>query len=271
MRGAAVCTAMAAGCVFAGTCAGGSFSDGTFANGDWVSVFSAAYGNGGSFTALPAAGGNPGASYEVSHVLANAPAGEDSGIGVSHIRPAFVYDFAASGAAGSIFFSIDVDQLDQSQRLRFALIQNGTLYVSVPSTTTGPLPDPWGTFAIELTAEDFAERFFDLTLDLDSHPEFGPTASPITLGFETSNSTGVGFGGYTTANRFDNYSAIVTSVATCDGDVNRDGVVDSDDLSLVLGGFGCAGGGCPGDADGNGATDSDDLSLVLGLFGESCE
>jgi hypothetical protein len=59
-------------------------------------------------------------------------------------------------------------------------------------------------------------------------------------------------------------------VERCISDLNNDGLVDPDDLLLVLGSFGCAGGGCPGDADGDADTDLDDLLVVLGYFDGGC-
>ncbi len=57
----------------------------------------------------------------------------------------------------------------------------------------------------------------------------------------------------------------------CDEDLDDSGVIDSGDLNLVLGSFGCVGGGCDGDVDGDGDTDSVDLNLVLAGFGQVCE
>jgi hypothetical protein len=58
----------------------------------------------------------------------------------------------------------------------------------------------------------------------------------------------------------------------CEGDLNGDLVIDSQDLNVVLGDFGCTAGVglCSGDADGDGDTDSGDLNVVLGVFGEAC-
>jgi hypothetical protein len=60
----------------------------------------------------------------------------------------------------------------------------------------------------------------------------------------------------------------VLPTAECPGDVDDDGDIDLDDLLLVLGFFGSGGSG--GDADGDGDTDLDDLLLVLGGFGAAC-
>ncbi|TVQ63111.1 MAG: DNRLRE domain-containing protein [Phycisphaerales bacterium] len=51
------------------------------------------------------------------------------------------------------------------------------------------------------------------------------------------------------------------------GDVNGDGVVDFDDLAIVLGEFGLTGPGLKGDLNGDGVVDFADLSIVLGAFG----
>ena len=51
------------------------------------------------------------------------------------------------------------------------------------------------------------------------------------------------------------------------GDANGDGVVNFDDLAIVLGQFGQAGTGLQGDLNDDGVVDFDDLALVLGNFG----
>ncbi len=58
----------------------------------------------------------------------------------------------------------------------------------------------------------------------------------------------------------------------CPADVNADGTIDLDDLSILLVHFGTTGGAEPGDGDldGDGDIDLDDLSGLLVVFGESC-
>ncbi len=57
-------------------------------------------------------------------------------------------------------------------------------------------------------------------------------------------------------------------IRPCPGDATGDGMVDFDDLNLVLSGWGSA--GPAGDVDGSGVVDFDDLNLVLGSWGALC-
>ncbi|MGP1347806.1 MAG: hypothetical protein ACTS3F_14205 [Phycisphaerales bacterium] len=68
---------------------------------------------------------------------------------------------------------------------------------------------------------------------------------------------------------FDAISLTVEPIPTkqCPGDLNDDLIVDSDDLSLLLGAFGTTG---DGDLDDDGDTDSDDLAILLSAFGIPC-
>jgi len=63
---------------------------------------------------------------------------------------------------------------------------------------------------------------------------------------------------------------VVTIADPCPGDANGDGLVDFNDLSIVLGAFGQSGAGLPGDLNGDGQVDFADLSIVLGNFGTDC-
>jgi len=53
-------------------------------------------------------------------------------------------------------------------------------------------------------------------------------------------------------------------------DINGDLVVDFDDLSTVLSGFGQVGPNLPGDINGDGVVDFEDLSCILSFFGQFC-
>ncbi len=59
----------------------------------------------------------------------------------------------------------------------------------------------------------------------------------------------------------------VLDVCECLGDVNRDGLVGSEDLTILLQNFGSGPGG---DIDSDGDTDLDDLVLLLQNFGTVC-
>ena len=61
---------------------------------------------------------------------------------------------------------------------------------------------------------------------------------------------------------------LVDPAPECTGDLTGDGIVDSNDLGILLGAFGATD---AGDLDGNAQTDSDDLSILLGAFGSSCD
>jgi len=62
----------------------------------------------------------------------------------------------------------------------------------------------------------------------------------------------------------------VEVVADCPGDLDGSGDVTLDDLTLLLGDFGCTSGACSGDVDGDGDTDLDDLTTLLANFGNVC-
>ncbi len=68
------------------------------------------------------------------------------------------------------------------------------------------------------------------------------------------------------------YTATVSGASACPGDLDGDSQIDSTDLNILLGNFGCdAGkGNCPGDIDGDGDTDSIDLNIILLNFGVFC-
>lgn len=56
----------------------------------------------------------------------------------------------------------------------------------------------------------------------------------------------------------------------CPVDINGDGIVNADDLGILLGNFGCSG-ACEGDINEDGTVNADDLGLLLGAFGVICE
>jgi len=77
---------------------------------------------------------------------------------------------------------------------------------------------------------------------------------------------------YTTAvNASTGENALVVLVpdpAPCSGDLNGDGVIDTADLGLLIGGFG--GSDSVIDLNGDGVVDTADLGLLIGEFGSAC-
>ncbi|MGP1347456.1 MAG: hypothetical protein ACTS3F_12430 [Phycisphaerales bacterium] len=65
----------------------------------------------------------------------------------------------------------------------------------------------------------------------------------------------------------DDANAFVAFTPACPGDLNNDGLINSDDLGILLAAFGTS---PAGDIDNDGDTDSDDLGIILGLFGTNC-
>jgi hypothetical protein len=77
-----------------------------------------------------------------------------------------------------------------------------------------------------------------------------------------------------TAEGFDNNcngSIDPDEASSCVGDFNGDGNVDTADLLLFLGMFGCPSNCAYGDLSGNGSVDTQDLLLFLSIFGTACD
>ena len=67
----------------------------------------------------------------------------------------------------------------------------------------------------------------------------------------------------------DDGSCEYASCAPCAGDFNLDGVVDVQDLLMLLADFGCNG-ACIADMSGDGTTSTPDILLFLSVFGSIC-
>lgn len=92
-----------------------------------------------------------------------------------------------------------------------------------------------------------------------------------------SSDNGVKIGGATVPNEWMAFTLGSTTInnpmdgstGDCAGDFNSDGVIDTNDLLSILGGFGCTG-TCVHDLSGDGQVNTADLLQFLGLFGTAC-
>jgi hypothetical protein len=162
---------------------GVTFSDDTFAPGDWQIVI--VIDTGGSAGASQAGGGNPGTCRSVVQGT-NA-----STITAFHVTDA-VYDPAADGPLFAIHARLDYRTLaDNFMALgqsfhAVALRQDGVVYQSpLGGLASGNPPASWATFSVmDLTAGDFVP-----TAGGAGSPDFTANGSPIEFGFLTSNNT----------------------------------------------------------------------------------
>ncbi|MGP1345164.1 MAG: right-handed parallel beta-helix repeat-containing protein [Phycisphaerales bacterium] len=66
------------------------------------------------------------------------------------------------------------------------------------------------------------------------------------------------------------FGAFEVQPQPCPADINNNGAIDSDDLGILLGAFGCTSACGPADINNSGAVDSDDLGILLSAFGDNC-
>jgi len=90
----------------------------------------------------------------------------------------------------------------------------------------------------------------------------GPNGPALHVGGGLAVSDEMGIDRHTNIARFERGFAC--------GDFNGDGVVDQQDLGILLGSYDCDGPGCQGDADGDGDTDQADLGILLKFYGQKC-
>ena len=110
-------------------------------------------------------------------------------------------------------------------------------------------------------------------------PDTEPTAFPdedgkVLLAQVTTDGT-VTFNGNLLYRTADGTSPIVRDLTLvfpndCFTDLNSDGVVNINDLLIVLGDYGCISANCAGDTNNNGVVGIDDILTILGTYGDSC-
>ncbi len=129
---------------------------------------------------------------------------------------------------------------------------------TIPVTVSWDAPSLTATItpASALSADTYTLRIRDGVTDTASGQSLdGEMSDPMNPG---SFPSGEGLAGGDALVQF-------AVVPVCEGDANGDGMVDFDDLNLVLANWGSA--GPDGDVDGSGLVDFDDLNVVLGAWG----
>jgi hypothetical protein len=166
------------------------FMDGAFSDAEWSA---AGFGTGGfGFSATQQTdGGNPGSHRRVDHDFTEPPVT----LRLIHTWSGASYTPSLQGEIFAVGFSIDYRNIaifGQGQAFGVALLQGGKYFYG-SSEITAPAGSVWtqGT-ASNRQAQNFVEVLPDASVDNASHPDFGPSGSPIVFGFTTVNSTGVG-------------------------------------------------------------------------------
>jgi len=175
-----------------------SFSDSTFNNADWGTIWFGSI----SFSAQQTpTGGNPGFGREVTHVL-----GDGTAIGVVHLfNPINI--ITGPGGISSVSYSLDCLAPDEQMGVGLSLYQDGFLYVADYSA----VGSAWQTKgATGLTETMFGQ--VDLSpssvVNMSLNPDFDRANSNIGLGFFTANSGGPA----TISGSFDNFNVEVDAV-----------------------------------------------------------
>jgi hypothetical protein len=84
----------------------------------------------------------------------------------------------------------------------------------------------------------------------------------------TSYVPGQGYGSNTYEIRVDNISVTTGFPPACPADITGNGLVDGEDLTMLLGEWGACELDCQGDIDENGTVDGSDLTILLGFWGD---
>ena len=131
--------------------------------------------------------------------------------------------------------------------------------VTITDTTSSELPEGWGGTGSELPPD------YEPTLPVDR------TFASVLDGADeiafTTYQPGWAFGFTDFDVRIDNVRIAACYLSSCPSDLNDDGQVDGEDLTILLGDWGPCPEDCPADINDDGLVDGGDLSIVLGNWG----
>lgn len=189
-----------------------------------------------------------------------------------------IWDPAADGEIIDVSIALTAVRLDPnlntSQQGRFFIEQDGRYYYR--DLGTG-LDEVVSFVAGDLDASAFREVFFnsEQPSDPNSNPDFSANAAPLRFGFGQGFAF---FGGLINTNiktGLDNFSLQIEYEPApdlpCPVDFDQDGIIDLDDLNILLTHFGQGvEPGKDGDTNGDGFVDLDDLNRLLTIFGNAC-
>ncbi|MCH2145582.1 MAG: hypothetical protein MK082_10640 [Phycisphaerales bacterium] len=130
---------------------------------------------------------------------------------------------------------------------------------SVPIPLQEDLPEGWGGTGDE-DPKTYEPR-------LPENRTYGSVLRGVDEALFTSFVPGQGYGSNTYEIRVDNITLVTGAETTCSGDIDMDGTVDGEDLTILLGDWGSCDIPCPGDVDGDGMVDGSDLTILLGQWG----
>lgn len=131
----------------------------------------------------------------------------------------------------------------------FAITKPGLYYLAITGNNAMPVAGP-----------DLLPMFsFNFPFEIS-----GPDGPGATQPLSTWDSTAAN-GHYAIA-----LQGITFAAPPCPGDLNLDGIVDADDLGILLNNFGCGAAPCTGDINLDGIVNADDLGILLNNFGTIC-
>jgi hypothetical protein len=142
-------------------------------------------------------------------------------------------------------------------------VDEGVVVSGVPITAS----DDSGSFHVHPTfalGEPKSPGVYLLTLEMTA-PSLGlPASEPIFIVFNQQSDPAL----VAAAVAYVEDVLVSPVVPGCVGDLDGDGVIDANDLGILLSAFGVS---AAGDVDGDGVTDANDLGTLLAVFGGICD